>query len=238
MGPSWSSKESDLELESDSGEESEDMDDLEDGEIKQDMGSDGRMQDAPQNPTTEVEPSVPVPVGNDTVLEDRESPKVHRSIDINVGEKLDGVHGEENMAARELRDKGDLVGNLDEINCSGKDGPNENNLGGNKIGLGYGSPSVGPTPMVNLGKRNRDDQSTPSIGSVQGPTQKLFYQLNSSVSSPLDLNTPVTKNLVTGEAEAEVLDSRVAANVDEGSGLPDREVNPRQGIRQEAAVYC
>ncbi|MFS8028781.1 hypothetical protein Hanom_Chr16g01514521 [Helianthus anomalus] len=128
------------------------MDDLEDGEINQNMGPDDQMQEDLQNPATEADPSVPVPVGNDNGLEVRESLEVQRSFDINVGEELDGVHGEENMAARDLRDKRDVGGKVNDFNCNGDDGPYGNNSGGEKIGLGNGSPSVGPTPVVNLGK--------------------------------------------------------------------------------------
>ncbi|MFS7951177.1 hypothetical protein Hanom_Chr07g00591901 [Helianthus anomalus] len=49
----------------------------------------------------------------------------------------------------------------------------------------------GPTPCVNLGKRSRNDVSPLSIGSTQGPAQRLFYLSQEHYNEPLDLNTPV-----------------------------------------------
>ncbi|MFS7977642.1 hypothetical protein Hanom_Chr10g00906411 [Helianthus anomalus] len=65
-----------------------------------------------------------------------------------------------------------------------------------------------PTPTVNLGKRSRDERSPPSVGSIQGPTQRLFSNLDRNTSEPLDLNTPV------GDSSANVEDI-----------LPDLETN-------------
>ncbi|MFS7971404.1 hypothetical protein Hanom_Chr09g00832441 [Helianthus anomalus] len=48
-----------------------------------------------------------------------------------------------------------------------------------------------PTPAVNLGKRSRDERSPPSVGSIQGPTQRLFSNFDRNTSEPLDLSTPV-----------------------------------------------
>ncbi|MFS7951760.1 hypothetical protein Hanom_Chr07g00598931 [Helianthus anomalus] len=93
--------------------------------------------------------------------------------------------------------------NLKKSNVSGKDGPNEINVGEYKSGPGNDLFSDGPTPFLNLGKRNRDDQSPPSIGSIQGPTQCLFYQPNNSEYVPLDLNTPVRVNSIKREDEAD-----------------------------------
>ncbi|MFS8026347.1 hypothetical protein Hanom_Chr16g01485671 [Helianthus anomalus] len=199
MGLAWSSKESESELESDSGEESKDMDDLEEREIKQDMGRDDGIQVGVQNPVTEVEQTMPAPGDNDRAMEDLESPVGQRLIDINVGEQKDDLHGEEDTSACDLQNNGDMVGNPDKYNFSGKAGPNEMNMGNNKSGSGHDLFSDGPTPMVNLGKRNRDDQSPSSIGSIQGPTQRLFYQPNNSDYLPMDLNTPVREESVTGE---------------------------------------
>ncbi|KAJ0477029.1 putative RNA-directed DNA polymerase [Helianthus annuus] len=231
-GPSWSSDESGSELESDSEDESEGIDDLEEGEINQNMGPGDQMQEDMQTPVTEVDPSNPVPVGNENVSEVKESQEVQKLDDINVGEKAAGVHGEDNMAARDLRHKRDVGGKVNDLSCNGDGGLHINFSGREQVGLGIGSPSVGPTPLVNLGKRNRIDQSPPSIGSVQGPTQKMFYHPN----SPLDLNTPASENLVSGEADADSHKSRGGANTDAGPGLRDRENFPSQDPRQEVVA--
>ncbi|MFS7908128.1 hypothetical protein Hanom_Chr01g00079551 [Helianthus anomalus] len=47
----------------------------------------------------------------------------------------------------------------------------------------------GPTPLVGLGKRNRDTRSPPSSGSMQGPPNRVFFQ--DPPADPLfDLNRP------------------------------------------------
>ncbi|MFS8026458.1 hypothetical protein Hanom_Chr16g01486951 [Helianthus anomalus] len=99
------------------------MDDLEEGKIKQDMGRDDGMPDGVQNPATEVEQTVPAPLDNDRAMEDLESPVGQRSIDINVGEQKDDLHGEEDMSSCDLQNNGDMVGNPDKYNFSGKAGP-------------------------------------------------------------------------------------------------------------------
>ncbi|MFS7952174.1 hypothetical protein Hanom_Chr07g00603911 [Helianthus anomalus] len=73
-------------------------------------------------------------------------------------------------------------------------GPVELNI--NEVGVcvdEVGGPDVneGPTPIVGLGKRNRAERSPPSLGSIQGLSQKLFGQSHKSKSISLDLNTPV-----------------------------------------------
>ncbi|MFS7986410.1 hypothetical protein Hanom_Chr11g01010011 [Helianthus anomalus] len=102
VGLVWSFKESESELESDSGDESEDMDDLEECEIKQDMGRDDRIQDGNQNPVMEADHSAPAPVDNDRSMEDLESPVGQRSIDINVGEQKEDLHEEVDASACEF----------------------------------------------------------------------------------------------------------------------------------------
>ncbi|MFS8004208.1 hypothetical protein Hanom_Chr13g01222991 [Helianthus anomalus] len=49
----------------------------------------------------------------------------------------------------------------------------------------------GPTPANCLGKRNRAERSPPSIGSVQGPTQRKYGESCRSDSVSLDLNNPM-----------------------------------------------
>ncbi|MFS7932557.1 hypothetical protein Hanom_Chr04g00369221 [Helianthus anomalus] len=51
---------------------------------------------------------------------------------------------------------------------------------------------VGPTPIIGLGKRNRDNRSPPSSGSMQGPPLKsLYHDPNpDDTSFSFDLNRP------------------------------------------------
>ncbi|KAJ0547332.1 hypothetical protein HanIR_Chr08g0371011 [Helianthus annuus] len=47
----------------------------------------------------------------------------------------------------------------------------------------------GPTPLVGLGKRNRDNRSPPSSGSMEGPPNRGFFQ-HPLGDPPFDLNRP------------------------------------------------
>ncbi|KAM0033821.1 hypothetical protein Hdeb2414_s0016g00490371 [Helianthus debilis subsp. tardiflorus] len=59
----------------------------------------------------------------------------------------------------------------------------------------------GPTPGGNLGKRNRSVLSPPSIGSTQGPAQRIFYHSQDQVNVPLDLNSPVVERYGADDGE-------------------------------------
>ncbi|MFS7965737.1 hypothetical protein Hanom_Chr09g00765691 [Helianthus anomalus] len=89
------------------------------------------------------------------------------------------LHGEENMTANKVcNNEGDL-GNRDGPikKGGGYYGPNES---GPDVGVSQPNFELGedgPTPIISLGKRNRDDRSPPSTGSMQGPSQKIFVCL-------------------------------------------------------------
>ncbi|MFS7908967.1 hypothetical protein Hanom_Chr01g00089301 [Helianthus anomalus] len=48
----------------------------------------------------------------------------------------------------------------------------------------------GPTPVGNLGKRNREERSPPSFGSMQGPAQRPLFHVQNSLDAQFDLNSP------------------------------------------------
>ncbi|MFS7942799.1 hypothetical protein Hanom_Chr06g00492771 [Helianthus anomalus] len=48
----------------------------------------------------------------------------------------------------------------------------------------------GPTPAGNLGKRNREERSPPSLGSMQGPAQRPVFHVQNPHVDQIDLNSP------------------------------------------------
>ncbi|MFS7918322.1 hypothetical protein Hanom_Chr03g00199631 [Helianthus anomalus] len=213
----------DSDLESDSEDESVEMDDLEEGEIQEVLGQDDGLQDGVQFPTTDDEQAVPASVENEPVpevvvnvqtgdpvippVELEGSPVVHGSqaneespgSNVNMGNI--NVHGKGNLSAHgngyndvsvdmggcpilEVNTVGpDMVNNNSEV--GGFCGPNGQGMKPNTV-----NGDDGPTPYINLGKRYREDRSPPSIGSTQGPSQKLFGQSVRLDSVSLDLNSP------------------------------------------------
>ncbi|MFS7982424.1 hypothetical protein Hanom_Chr10g00962731 [Helianthus anomalus] len=103
------------------------------------------------------------------------------------------LHGGVNLSASNYEDIGrNMVSNTDPVpTVHNKYGPMGNRpveLNINEIGVcgdEVGGPNVesynsnpldvneGPTPIFGLGKRNRAERSPPSLGSTQGPSQKL-----------------------------------------------------------------
>ncbi|KAJ0648258.1 putative RNA recognition motif domain, nucleotide-binding alpha-beta plait domain superfamily [Helianthus annuus] len=212
------SQDSESDMESESDYESIDMEDLEEGEIgqnddthdrRQDDASDtGRTVDVPV--AQRVDQPVDQPVEFDKSVGHHESLGAQATSSEDVGGNLKNLHGKSPTVNIEMgnnyvhgedvlsaSDNCNNVGDPRNINSfyqKGGDkccGPNETGLGveASKPNSVFGED--GPTPSVNLGKRNLDERSPPSIGSMQGPSQKFFGQPNRSDPVSLDLNTPV-----------------------------------------------
>ncbi|KAJ0445260.1 hypothetical protein HanIR_Chr16g0840931 [Helianthus annuus] len=169
---------------SESDAASEDLDDFEEGEIR--VNDVRRQDDDRKNDRLESDP-----MGNDQSLDNRESMGFQGAPLVNAGGNFDSLHGElfEEVLLggnNEVQD-----GDLEFSNkiCSG--GPNMDNMEINNSGPNVGLTKDSPATVANMGKRNRDDRSPPSVGSTQGPTHRLFHQSNRSTIDPIDLNTPV-----------------------------------------------
>ncbi|MFS7915947.1 hypothetical protein Hanom_Chr02g00171351 [Helianthus anomalus] len=158
--------ESDMELNSD--EDLEDVEDLEEGEIRPSVPPDGDAQACEQNPTTEVGASDTVPVEFQSASGGNESLADHAILNHNACMGNKNVHGDMDGSARET---GIIEVALDKVNNA----LSNNEWGNGPIGLDsdevFGQPNFsssgeGPTPLNNLGKRNRDARSPPSLGST------------------------------------------------------------------------
>ncbi|MFS7968927.1 hypothetical protein Hanom_Chr09g00803201 [Helianthus anomalus] len=152
-------QESESEMESDSEDESTDMEEMEDGEIRQDGNISGDRNDE----ANMVDRSENPPVDNEQVLDSQEAVEVHGSLsdsDVQVSRSLHGdgtkvAHGDGINAA--------VNGHVEIPN-------NKLNEGPNKSASVESGPSIDPNtngPVIgqNLGKRNREERSPPSIGS-------------------------------------------------------------------------
>ncbi|MFS7976592.1 hypothetical protein Hanom_Chr10g00894241 [Helianthus anomalus] len=196
--------ESELDSESDSEDDvdMEGMEDLEEGEMRPNESTDEVGQDADQSPVTAVEEVGFSGEASDDPVEivksqgGEETPAHQRSPTVNTSMGNNNLHGDVNKSAHEDRnyegvavrttcpesnlhmgngpkDSGHVSSCIKSVQIDGaKDsGPQEVNRKSNNM-EDYG----GPTPCISLGKRNRTERSPPSLGSLQGPTQKLFCQ--------------------------------------------------------------
>ncbi|MFS7903652.1 hypothetical protein Hanom_Chr01g00026531 [Helianthus anomalus] len=126
-------------------------------------------------------------------LEDQSSPGINAGLEDSI------LHGEGNGRLHDsnvfIND--DVTKKNCNLNCHTTDGVGQ---GGEFIRSNTPGLQEGLTPCVNLGKRTRNDVSPPSIGSTQGPTQRLFYQTQDQTKEPIDLNTPVNGNFDEDDA--------------------------------------
>ncbi|KAJ0571826.1 putative RNA recognition motif domain, nucleotide-binding alpha-beta plait domain superfamily [Helianthus annuus] len=177
---------SDSDSESDSEEESVDMEDLEEGEFR----SDGADVPVPEHeygpPADEVQGEQEV---NGKTSDNQEATVHKKSAEINGEPFLHGNVEEHMHAAEDIN-----VGGGGILKSNIVDGPPS--LDPEMDITGPDNPLVkeGPTPGAYLGKRSRDELSPPSIGSIQGPSQRTFFQSQESPNIPIDLNTPVKDN--------------------------------------------
>ncbi|MFS7959433.1 hypothetical protein Hanom_Chr08g00691061 [Helianthus anomalus] len=152
------SQESESEMDSDSEDDSTDLEEMEDGEIRHNGDrSGGRNDDA-----TMVDRSENPPVDNEQVLDNQEAVEVHGSLsasDVQVSRSLHGdgakvAHGDGINAA--------VNGHVESPKNNLNEGPNKTDSveSGPSVGPNTNDPTIGP----NLGKRNREDRSPPSIG--------------------------------------------------------------------------
>ncbi|KAJ0431325.1 hypothetical protein HanIR_Chr17g0847171 [Helianthus annuus] len=201
---------SDSELESLSEEEdaTDDMDDVEEGEIRQNPAGEEIKQVSDARPETDGERVFPAgenetsPVdserssGVQKVTEDQTSGRPHDCVETCQ------VHGE----GEHVADGPNIVGGngvqsnksnnyFNVVDC----GPNIFNPGEKSSGPYNSFIEEGPTPGPNLGKRNRDERSPPSLGSIQGPAQRPVYQSQMSPAVQLDLNSPIGDKFGTEE---------------------------------------
>ncbi|KAJ0467413.1 putative RNA recognition motif domain, nucleotide-binding alpha-beta plait domain superfamily [Helianthus annuus] len=198
------SQDNDFDSNSDSDMESEDveledMEELEEGELRQETENvdrsqeDDRRSDRPED----------VPVIGDQTVGKQESLVVQGSGGINADVGFQELHGEEMGEAHVRNDDVSHAPTSDQstkINCGGpsvviegmqNSGPFVNGADTNHNGPDDGPEDLGPMSVSNLGKRNRGERSPPSIGSTQGPSQRIFNHSGINDGEPLDLNTPI-----------------------------------------------
>ncbi|MFS7943061.1 hypothetical protein Hanom_Chr06g00495861 [Helianthus anomalus] len=170
------------------------MENYEEGEIQSDLNKEEHMHVENDTPVTESE----LPAGNEQPWVRQGPPVDQESVDVNDAlEKPTRVfgngmamHGDVDVLANEINNIGDgdlRPGGVIDLENMGQNGQEDV---GELYGPNMASEGGGPTPGTNLGKRLRMDRSPPSIGSMQGPSQRLFGQANFLEGESLDLNTP------------------------------------------------
>ncbi|MFS7895459.1 hypothetical protein Hanom_Chr10g00961571 [Helianthus anomalus] len=185
------------------------MEELEEGEIGMNSDTPDRRQEvAGKNGRLEEETVVveqPVttdqPVGVEESGGHQESGEVQGLNSFNVGGEAINLHGEVEKAAYGVGVNEAQLDNLGTPNIVSSGGPVYDKTGNIETGPNgvIRDIKTGPNGVIgdagqaqsqNRGKRNRDVRSPPSIGSTQGPSQRLFSQNNNSSIDPIDLNTP------------------------------------------------
>ncbi|MFS7924335.1 hypothetical protein Hanom_Chr03g00271381 [Helianthus anomalus] len=174
-------------MSSDSDEVSVDMEGLEEGEIGQNVGEDDRRRDV------ELEHDRPEssPVVNVRLAEDYRTREAQGPSPINVDRNTKSLHRnlfEETKGGVNDDVQADNLGIPNNIQIGETN--NENSVS-KVVGPNVVADDGGPSLPPNLGKRNREDRSPPSIGSTQGPTQRMFYHPTNPIIDPIDLNSPL-----------------------------------------------
>ncbi|MFS7959194.1 hypothetical protein Hanom_Chr08g00687761 [Helianthus anomalus] len=178
------------------------MEDAEEGEIRENPSGDYHNQTTDAHPAN-VEEEPPIG-GNETppVIVDRSS-DVHASP---AGQESNGLLG--NVEKCNMHGEGVHVlisPNINDVNVRmpNKSTPEDNNEYSGPNNNTSGERSSGPnnlfdgedyTPAQHLGKRNRDERSPPSFGSIQGPAQRPVYQSHGFPDAQIDLNSPLGDN--------------------------------------------
>ncbi|MFS7915789.1 hypothetical protein Hanom_Chr02g00169421 [Helianthus anomalus] len=166
----YGSGDEESDTESESTTVADDMDEYEEGEIR-----------SKDNPLPDSVNMVDAPIAgiddpretNEQSPEFQEAPDNQEVRNTNDGvEKMD-VHGEDENTVYGSNVHGNNNDFLNNKNTNG--GPNVLNPG---VELNEPNTRVmndGPTPVANLGKRNRAELNPPSFGSTQGPSQRIFF---------------------------------------------------------------
>ncbi|KAJ0503264.1 hypothetical protein HanHA300_Chr11g0422341 [Helianthus annuus] len=229
------SQESGSDLESESEEEDDVMEELEEGEIgMNDENPVNRQEVAGKNGRPEEETmsgdqaeKSDQPVETEKTGDFQESGEAQGVNSFNEkGEEIN-VHGEVEKAASGKEVNEAQVENIGSPNMVSSGGPayvntQELGMGPNagireaKTGPNGAIGGTGQAQSQSRGKRSRDIRSPPSIGSTQGPSQRLFSQYNNPHIDPIDLNTPARE--------------KVGNSVDDGAAhrdLPIPTANPQ-----------
>ncbi|MFS7960904.1 putative RNA recognition motif domain, nucleotide-binding alpha-beta plait domain superfamily [Helianthus anomalus] len=203
------SQESGSDSESELEEEDEDMEELEEGEFgmnddnpvnRQEVaGKNGRSGEETMSGDQAVNSNQPVESEKTGDLQESGEAQGVNSFN-EEGEELN-VHGEVEKAANGTKVNETQVENMGSPNMVSSGGPayvNTQELGmgpnagirDSKTGPNGAIGDTGQAQSQPRGKRSRDIRSPPSIGSTQGPSQRLFSQYNNPHVDPIDLNTP------------------------------------------------
>ncbi|MFS7921019.1 putative RNA recognition motif domain, nucleotide-binding alpha-beta plait domain superfamily [Helianthus anomalus] len=198
--PSLSGCDSELESVSEEDEDLVDMEDVEEGEIRENPSGGGHNQTIDAQPATVKESESPTGGNETSLMVNDRLPEAHSS---SVGQKSNDFL--ENVEKCNLHGEGVHVTNVPNINevnggMSNKSTPYGNDVdcgpNNNTSGERFSGPinildGEGHTPTQNLGKRNRDERSPPSLGSIQGPAQRPVYHSQIPPTVQIDLNSPL-----------------------------------------------
>ncbi|KAJ0683188.1 putative RNA recognition motif domain, nucleotide-binding alpha-beta plait domain superfamily [Helianthus annuus] len=228
----YSSGDEESDTESDSITETDDMEEYEEGEIrsKEDpMPESVKMVDDPIVGNDGLKDDWPAgtPVLDAQTVEHQGSVEVQGSMGVNARGESQNLHGEVmgEVHASDLEEPCQLnVENSNKLDCGGPGdkqygGPNDEVREINCNGPNAGPIDLGPMSTANRGKRNRGERSPPSIGSTQGPSQRLFNHSSSYISESLDLNTLIRENSGNSGVSVQIPNAGVSIPVAPASNL-------------------
>ncbi|MFS7987923.1 hypothetical protein Hanom_Chr11g01028481 [Helianthus anomalus] len=108
----------------------------------------------------------------------------------------DDLHGLAEGASQVTRNNGDKVDPTNNNKNVESSVPQPFNMNNFMDGPNLVHGDYGPTPGYPLGKRSRELRSPPSLGSLLGPSQRLFVHNQEEEHVDLDLNIPSEFNTV------------------------------------------
>ncbi|MFS7910360.1 hypothetical protein Hanom_Chr02g00105421 [Helianthus anomalus] len=165
------------------------MADVEEGEIRQNSTCEDEFRDNNQQPVEIGDSGVPTGGFMSSPVECRKSsefqsdPEGQKSHGLPGNVEMCNMHGEGGHVPHEcinVDGSGEEFNESTDFNIPVDGGPNILNPVENLSGPNNLFGEEGPTPVGNLRKRNREERSPSSFGSMQGPAQRpLFHAQNS-----------------------------------------------------------
>ncbi|MFS7993550.1 hypothetical protein Hanom_Chr12g01095471 [Helianthus anomalus] len=138
----------------------DEVEDLEEGEIN--MNED--QIPAPTNVDSPADNVLEVPGLQEKSLVNQGTSVNQESLGINDDAGITNLHGEAERQTHVFKDIGD--GDAQKEHGHDRNGPIDLNSGEKLCRPNISVEKDGPTPIINLGKRNRNDISPPSLGSI------------------------------------------------------------------------
>ncbi|MFS8033452.1 hypothetical protein Hanom_Chr17g01569741 [Helianthus anomalus] len=241
-----------MESESVGEEPMDDMADVEEGEIRHNSSYEHECRNNIQNPVESRDREIPTdgptstPVGCkkssefQSVMEGQKSHELLRNVETC---NLHGEGGHVPHGFINVDGSGEELNKSTDHNIPEDGGPDILNPADNLSGPNNLFGDEGPTPAGNLGKRNREERSPPSLGSMQGPAQRPVFHVQIPLGGQIDLNSPLgdrngLEEMLNGSPglDEDGQNIGVQSEGDVGLGVAPDEINARPDHFQSSSL--